>query len=86
MTLRLRTEDLEWREIDSDIVILDGRDATYLTLNGSGALLWRLLATNATREQLVTALLDTYEVDHLTAAADTDSFLATLSEQGLLAS
>ncbi len=44
MTLRLRTDDLEWREIDSDIVVLDGRDATYLTLNGSGALLWRMLA------------------------------------------
>ena len=52
MTLRLRTEDLEWREIDSDIVILDGREATYLTLNGSGALLWRLLATDATRERV----------------------------------
>jgi len=85
MRLRLRTEDLEWREIDNDIVILDGRDATYLTLNGSGAVLWRLLATDATRQELVDALLGTYEVDHLTAAADTDAFLATLSEQGFLA-
>jgi hypothetical protein len=86
MTLRLRTDDLEWREIDTDIVILDGRDATYLTLNGSGALLWRRLADSATRDQLVDVLLATYEVDHATAAADTDEFLAALSEQGLLAS
>lgn len=86
MTLRLRTDDLEWREIDTDIVILDGRDATYLTLNGSGALLWRRLADTATRDQLVDALLATYEVDHATAVADTDAFLAALSEQGLLAS
>lgn len=85
MTLQLRTEDLEWREIDSDIVILDGRKATYLTLNGSGALLWRRLATDATREELVDALLEAYEVDHPTAAADTDAFLAALSEQELLA-
>jgi hypothetical protein len=86
MTLRLRTDDLEWREIDSDIVILDGRDATYLTLNGSGALLWRRLAGTATRDELVEALLESYEVDHLTAAADTDAFLTALSEQGLLVS
>ena len=86
MTLRLRTDDLEWREIDSDIVILDGRDATYLTLNGSGAVLWRRLAGSATRDELVEALLETYEVDHSTAAADTDAFLAALCEQGLLAS
>jgi len=85
MTLRLRREDLEWREIDSDIVILDGRDATYMTLNGSGALLWRRLAESATRDELVGALLEAYEVDRPTAAADTDAFLAALSEQGLLA-
>lgn len=86
MTLRLRTDDLEWREIDSDIVILDGRDATYLTLNGSGALLWRRLAGTASRDELVEALLESYEVDRATAAADTDAFLAALTEQGLLAS
>lgn len=85
MTLTLRTNDLEWREIDSDIVILDGRDATYLTLNGSGAVLWRRLAGSATRDELVEALLETYGVDRRTAAADTDAFLAALSEQGLLA-
>lgn len=86
MTLRLRTEDLEWREIDTEIVILDGRGADYLTLNGSGAVLWRKLAGNATRDQLVDALLDAFEVDHSTAAADTDVFLAALARQGLLAS
>lgn len=86
MTLRLRTDDLEWREIDSDIVILDGREATYLTLNGSGALLWRRLATTATRDELVGALLEAYDVDQPKAAADTDAFLAALSAQGLLGS
>jgi hypothetical protein len=84
MTLRLRTDELEWREIDSEIVILDGREAAYLTLNGAGALLWRRLAGSATRDDLVEALLESYEVDRLTAAADTDAFLAALTEQGLL--
>lgn len=86
MTLRLRTEDLEWREIDSEIVILDGREATYLTLNGSGALLWRRLVGTATRDELVEVLLESYDVDHPTAAADTDAFLAALTECGLLSS
>jgi len=86
MSLQLRTDDLKWREIDNDIVILDGREATYLTLNGSGALLWRMLAVSATREELIGALLDAYEVDHATAVADTDTFLAALSEQRLLVS
>lgn len=86
MSLKLRTDDLEWREIDSDVVVLDGRDATYLTLNGSGALLWRMLAANTTRAEMVGALLDAYDVEESTAAADTDAFLEALTRQGLLAS
>jgi len=84
MTLRLRTEDLEWREIDHEIVVLDSRDAHYLTLNGSGALLWRMLAVSATRHDLVVALLDAYDVDKETAASDTDAFLDLLADHGLL--
>ena len=86
MSLHLRTDDLEWREIASDIVILNARDASYLTLNGSGALLWRMLATSTTRAEMVSALLEAYNVEEATAAADTDAFLETLSNQGLLAS
>ncbi len=86
MSLQLRTEDLEWREIAGDIVVLNARDASYLTLNGSGALLWRMLTTSTTRDELVGALLDAYDVSESTALADTTAFLQTLAEQGLLVS
>lgn len=85
MTLQLRREDLEWKEIDGEVVALDGREAEYLTVNGSGALLWRLLAASATRNELVDALLETFEVEPATASADTDAFLDALSQRGLLA-
>lgn len=86
MRLQLRTDNLEWREIDDEIVVLDAREATYLALNGSGAILWRKLATSAYRDDLVQALLDAYEVDQATASADTDAFLTELARQGLLRS
>jgi hypothetical protein len=82
--LQLRMTDLDWREIDQDIVILDGRDASYLTLNGSGALLWRTLAEGATRDELISTLLARYQVDATTAGADTDAFLDSLHERGFL--
>lgn len=84
MMLQLRTTDLDWREIDQDIVILDGRDASYLTLNGSGALLWRTLADGASRDELIGALLSVYEVDAARARADTDAFLESLYARGFL--
>ena len=84
MSLRLRTDDLEWKEIDGEIVALDARDAKYLTVRGSGALLWGLLATVTTRAALVRALVDAYAIDGPQADADVDRFLAELDEQGLL--
>jgi len=84
MTLRLRTEELSWRQIDEEIVALDGRKSDYLAINGSGALLWPLLVEGATSEQLVSALVNSYGIDESRAAADTEAFVSSLSDQGLL--
>jgi Coenzyme PQQ synthesis protein D (PqqD) len=84
MTLRLRDDDLEWREIDDEIVLLDGREAMYLATNGSGTLLWKALAAGATREQLVTTLIDAYGIDERSATTDADAFLDVLVSKGLL--
>jgi hypothetical protein len=85
MTLRLREHDLDWREIDTEIVALDGDGGVYFSARGSGAVLWRLLAGSTTREKLVQALVETYGIDATQAAADVDDFLASLTERGLLA-
>jgi len=86
MTLRLREQDLDWRDINDEIVALDAQDAVYLAVHGSGVVLWRLLVNSATRETLVDTLVETYAIDSGIARDDVDEFLATLSERGLLAS
>lgn len=86
MTLCLRKDDLDWREIDDEIVVLDTRDAVYLSVQGSGALVWRLLAESATKDSLIEALVKKYGIDSTRATADVDAFLATLNDRGLLAS
>jgi hypothetical protein len=85
MTLSLRANDLQWREIDDEIVVLDEREARYLAVQGAGAAMWRLLSESTTRDGLVRALVQTYQIDEARAAADTDAFLGQLVEQGLLA-
>lgn len=57
-----------------------------LRLNGSGGLLWDVIAlTESTdKEILVAALQKEYEVDRATAEKDVDSFIATLCEAGVL--
>ena len=85
MTLRLRNQELEWRQIDDEIVALDVQDGSYLATNGSAALLWRALAAGTTREHLVRQLIDEYGIDEPRASDDVDAFLRSLAACGLLA-
>ena len=55
-----------------------------LSLNDSGALLWKTLEQGGDREALADALTTEYDVDRATALADVDEFLATLAKAGCL--
>jgi hypothetical protein len=82
--MRLRSDGLTWREIDGETVVLDLRSSTYLTTNKTGSLLLQMLGEERTREHLVAALMEAYEVDRERAELDTDAFVATLREKGML--
>lgn len=55
-----------------------------LTLNESGALLWKALEQGADRETLADALLAEYIVSREEALADADEFLRKLADAGCL--
>jgi Coenzyme PQQ synthesis protein D (PqqD) len=84
--LKLRETDLHWREIDGELVALDGQDSRYVAANGSGTLLWRALIAGTTPEALAEQLVRTYGIDRERATTDVDRFLAALAERGLLTS
>ncbi len=80
-----RNPDFIYREIVGEAVLVPvrqqagGADCLY-TLNAVGTLVWQKLAAPATEAELHGAILDAFEIDAETAAADLDRFL-----QGLLA-
>ncbi len=57
---------------------------SIITLNETGAFLWRQLQEETTAEDLVAALLAEYEVTEELACADVDTFLGSLREAQLL--
>jgi len=83
--LRLKDEEIVWRSVEDEIVILHRGDWEYLTVNEAGALLWTKLVDGATRADLVSLLQSEYEVDAQRAASDVETFLTLLSERDLLA-
>ena len=57
---------------------------SMITLNESGAFLWKLMAErDCTEEDLVDAILDRYDVDRETAAADVKRLVKSLAENGI---
>lgn len=77
------------REIaDSYMVIPCGEElqnfSGMITLNETGAFLWKLLTTRQTQESLVAALLEEYDVDPSRAAQDVAAFLNAMRDGGLL--
>ena len=55
-----------------------------ITLNESGAFLWKQMAEETTMEKLVEALTGEYDVDAATAEKDINKFLDTIRTAGLL--
>jgi hypothetical protein len=73
--VRRRDDDVLWTEQDDAVVLLDVRASRYLTLNQTGALLWRQLAQPAVQ------LYPVGEAEATTALAD---FLDALDARDLL--
>lgn len=55
-----------------------------ITLNETGAFLWELLTEERSKDELIAALLEEYDVTEEKAAADIDRFIAKLQEADLL--
>jgi len=83
--IRLNDVAVSWREVDGEIIALQHASSEYISTNGTGALLWRLLAEGTSRDQLIGLIVGTFGIDLEQAAADADAFLDTLAARGLLA-
>jgi hypothetical protein len=84
--LRLDDEVITWREVDGETLLLDKRRSTYLSVNGTATVLWRLLAAGTSESALVDALVAGFDVDATLAAADVETFLADCRARGYLRS
>jgi hypothetical protein len=79
-----RRDDLEARTVDSELVLLDLRTQTYMSLNKTGAELWPLMVEGTERPALVEVLRTRHDITHEVAERDVDALVAQLADAGLL--
>ena len=83
-TFRLRDQDLVWREVEDEIIILDTRASVYASVNEAGRVLWLKLAEGASLEDLSGELVRHYGLNEADATRDAEAFLQSLRDQDLL--
>jgi Coenzyme PQQ synthesis protein D (PqqD) len=81
---RVRTRDIETRSVEGELVLLDLRSQTYLSLNRTGSELWPLLHGGTSRQTLIDELRNRYDITEETAMHDVDSLVEQLSRADLL--
>lgn len=55
-----------------------------ITLNNSGEFLWKQLETEKTEEQLLSVMMEEYEIDEDTASKDIKRFITALKQADIL--
>ena len=83
------SEDFVLRQVADTWVVLPLKSDTVdfngmIRLNGSGAMLWKCLEKGTTREELVLAITNQYDVPQEEATRDVDEFIETLKKIGCL--
>lgn len=85
--MRLRSGYVRREVAGQHVVVPTGEAAIdfsgVITLNGVGAFLWRRLEEGRTEQELLTELLEGYEVEEHVACADLAEFLHKLKVAGL---
>ena len=76
------------RQVAGENVVIPAGDALNLnvmiTLNDTGAFLWKLLEQETDEDAMVAAILEGYDVDEKSARTHVAAFVAKLKEQDFL--
>jgi hypothetical protein len=77
-------DDVLFQEVGGETVLLDLQSEQYFGLDAVGTRIWQLLGEGAGTDAVVETLLQEFEVERETLAADVSELLRQLAEAGLI--
>lgn len=78
------SQDVIFKEIDGESILLDLQSERYFGLNGVGTRMWHLLTESSDTETILTQLLVEFDVDETTLRQDVIHWIAELVKAGLV--
>lgn len=78
------TEDIIWRVVDDEALILNTSNGFYFSMNGTATEAWCLLTEGKSIDEVARVIADRYDVDVAAAKADVESLLADLKQEQIL--
>ena len=79
-----RSEDVVWRMIDDEVVILTADGREIHTLNKVGSIIWELADGTRSIIEIVRSIYERFDVDFEVAKVDVLEFVAQLVDKNLL--
>lgn len=67
-----------------ETVLMDKQTGDYFGINKVGTAIWELLETPSTTDQIVTQLLERYEIDEATCRTEVSAFLDAIEAKKML--
>lgn len=83
MSIRVN-DDVVFRNLSGEAVLLNLRTGTYFGLNASGTRMWDLLLETGDQEKTLDRLKNEYDADGSRLTDDLQAFVRLLLEKGLL--
>tara|TARA_X000000368_G_scaffold226678_1_gene178928 strand:+ start:384 stop:647 length:264 start_codon:yes stop_codon:yes gene_type:complete len=71
-------------EIEDNLIILNSETGKYLELNSSAKFIWKLIENGKNFSEILTSLLDEFEVSREEAQSALDDLLLNIKKQGLI--
>ena len=79
-----RREDVPYKEVEGELLLLNLKDGNYFGLNKTGAAIWKMLDGTKQFDDIAHALSRKFKISLKKATQDTEIFLKELKRYGLI--
>ena len=81
---KINSEDISYRIIEDEAVILNLKTSDYYSLNKTGTFIWKLLENKANLEDIISKFADEFGINIKTATNDIQQLLRDFKRQKLI--